>query len=68
MRYKSISEYLERTGKKQKDLSAQLGISQAFLNEIKSGKKRPSPELAAKIEVLTGIPFRKLLLNKETAA
>lgn len=45
-----------------------LGISQAHLNELKNGKKRPSPELALRIERATGIPFKSLLLKQGNAA
>ncbi len=63
MRPKTISAYLDKTRKTEVELAATLGISQAHLNEIKHGKKRPSPELALKIEKVTGIPFRALLLR-----
>lgn len=68
MKCKTISEYLEKTSKTEVEFSGELGISQAHLNEIKNGKKRPSPELASKIEAITGIPFRNLLLRDGNAA
>jgi transcriptional regulator with XRE-family HTH domain len=68
MRCRSLSEYIEKTKTTETELANQLGISQGFLNEIKNGKKRPSPDLAAKIESVTGIPFRKLLLGDESTA
>lgn len=63
MKYKSIADYLERTGKTEQEFAQELGVSQPFINMIKKGEKRPSPELALKIEKLTGIPFRALLLG-----
>ncbi len=65
MRYKTIAEYLEKTGKKEAELAKALGIAQSFLNEIKNSRKRPSPKLAAQIEKITGIPFRCLLLPEQ---
>jgi transcriptional regulator with XRE-family HTH domain len=68
MKCKTISEYLEKSDRTEADVARELGISQAHMNEIKNGKKRPSPELAQKIENLMGIPFRDLLLNKKDTA
>jgi hypothetical protein len=33
---------------------------------LKRGERRPTPVLAQKIEALTGIPFRALLLNDDS--
>ncbi len=68
MKYKSLSDYLKRTGKTERELATKLGVSQPFINMIKKGEKRPSPELAQKIEALTGIPFRALLLRNGDAS
>lgn len=68
MIHESIREYLEHTGTSERELARRLGVSVSHLNMIKHGDRRPSPELAQKIETLTGIPFRKLLLSKESAA
>jgi HTH-type transcriptional regulator / antitoxin HigA len=68
MIHETISEYLENTGATERELAGKLGISASHLNMIKKGTRRPSPELAQKIETLTGIPFRKLLLNNDSAA
>jgi transcriptional regulator with XRE-family HTH domain len=68
MNHKTISDYLAENGKTEMEFSKELGISQAYLNEIKNGKKRPSPELAEKIEAITGIPFRVLLLSNNSSA
>jgi len=38
----------------QKQTAEALGISQAFLSEILSGKKRPSPKMAASLEQTSG--------------
>ena len=44
-----------------KELAARTGCCVANINMIRHGKRRPSPELAAKIEAITGIPLRTLL-------
>jgi transcriptional regulator with XRE-family HTH domain len=38
----------------QTEISRLAGISQSYLSEISSGKKRPSPEVAARLEAVTG--------------
>jgi transcriptional regulator with XRE-family HTH domain len=67
MKYTSIREYLEQTGKTEKEFSAMIGISQGFVNLLKNGNRRPNPDLAAKIEEMTGIPLRNLLFPKTAA-
>jgi transcriptional regulator with XRE-family HTH domain len=68
MKYKTIEEYLERSGKTEKELAQLLGISQPYVNQLKRGERRPTPELAAKIEAVTGIPFRALLFGAKPDA
>jgi transcriptional regulator with XRE-family HTH domain len=63
MIYKNICDYLNRSGKTEKDLAEILGISIPYMNLLKHGKRRPSPELALKIERITRIPLRKLLIH-----
>ncbi|MCR9236181.1 MAG: helix-turn-helix domain-containing protein [Alphaproteobacteria bacterium] len=38
----------------QLDVSRQLGVSQAYLSQLLSGQRRPSLELAVRIEQMTG--------------
>ena len=59
------SEYLSSQQVSQRKVAKQAGISPAHMNAIVKGKRRPSPKLAAKIEKITGIPLRKLLLPDE---
>lgn len=64
-----LKQYIESRGISQKALAESLGISEGHLSLMINGDRRPSPELAAKIESATGIPFRSLLLPEdETAA
>jgi transcriptional regulator with XRE-family HTH domain len=62
---KDLREYFHQTMRSQAQLADTLNVSRGFICEITSGKKRPSPELAAKIEKITGIPLRRLLLPDE---
>ncbi len=68
MIYENLKEYMEHTGTKESEMAEKLGISASYVNLIKNGERRPSPQLAEKIEAVTGIPFRKLLLNDNAAA
>ena len=45
----------------QKALAALLGTSAGYLHDLESGRRRPSPALANRIERLTGIPREALL-------
>jgi len=42
-------------------IAAPCGVSSGHMAAIFNGSRRPSPELAAKIESITGIPLRVLL-------
>ena len=61
--FKSIRDYLQRTGKTESELAQLACISQAHVNMLKNGYRRPTPELAARLEAITGIPLRTLLLK-----
>ena len=45
----------------ERQLASAVGVRQPTINMIRNGKSRPSPELAARIEKITGIPLRVLL-------
>ncbi len=66
MIHESLKEYLEHNGIAEKDLAKKLGVTIAYVSMLKRGLRRPSPEMARKIEAMTGIPFRRLLLGDET--
>ena len=65
MRYRTVGEYLKAKKIRQRQFAAQMGMSQSHVSELVRGKHRPSPKLAAKIEKITGIPLRRLLLPDE---
>ncbi len=68
MIHKTISEYLNNTKTTGKQLADALGISDSYMSMLRLGQRRPSPELAQKIEAVTGIPFKKLLLKEGRTA
>jgi len=55
------SEYMSNHQVSQRRLAMQVGVSPPHMNALVKGKRRPSPQLAAKIEAITGIPLRTLL-------
>ena len=63
--YRDIRDFLKRTGMTEAELARLAGITQSYVNKIKNGTRRPSPEVAARLEAITGIPLRTLLLNVE---
>jgi transcriptional regulator with XRE-family HTH domain len=65
MIHESLKEYLEHKGMAEKEFAKKLGVSIAYISLLRRGLRRPSAKLARKIEVMTGIPFRRLLLPDE---
>ncbi len=63
--YKNNSDYLKGSGKTEAELAQLACISQAHVNMIKNGSRRPTPEVAARLEAITGVPLRTLLLKVE---
>ncbi len=51
-----LRAWLHRSVRKQKDLAAQLGITDAFLSQVLAGNRRPKLETLLKIEAVTGVP------------
>ena len=62
-KYKSIRDYLKGSGKTEAELAQLACISQAHVNMIKNGTRRPTPEVAARLEAITGVSLRTLLLK-----
>lgn len=48
-----LSEYIEGKGLKQKDFAEEVGITDAHLSQMLSGKRHPSRKLAEQIELAT---------------
>ncbi len=68
MIHKEITHYLKQNRVTAKELATNLGISKSHMSMLRRGTRRPSPELAQKIEAVTGIPFKKLLLKQGRSA
>ena len=68
MKAHALKTYCAERGIKKKEMAAQLGVSQTFLSLMINYKRRPSPELAARIEKMTSgkVKFRELLMPQET--
>lgn len=58
---KSLREYLDLTGKTQRELARELDISLTWTQLLISGVARPGTKLAKKISEKTGIPVESLL-------
>jgi transcriptional regulator with XRE-family HTH domain len=58
-----LEAYLSRTGRTERALADAAGVSFPYLNQIKSGRRRPSPEFAKRIEAATNgeVPAGALL-------
>jgi transcriptional regulator with XRE-family HTH domain len=65
---KDINHYMICNQLNSKQLANRLGISESYMSMLRQGRRRPSPDLAQKIENVTGIPFKKLLLKKGRTA
>jgi ribosome-binding protein aMBF1 (putative translation factor) len=60
----ALARYLRDAGISQADLARRLKISKSFMNQLVGGSRRPSGPLAEKMEKLTGIPFKTLVLGR----
>lgn len=58
--YSSLKSFFERTGECQRDIAADLGISESHLSNIVSGKRTPSLGIAKKLSVLTNVPIESI--------
>lgn len=50
---RSLEAYMMKHGLTQEQVAQRSGLSKAMLNQINSGKRRPSPETAKRIEAAT---------------
>jgi transcriptional regulator with XRE-family HTH domain len=56
-----LAAWLRRSKLKQCDFARQIHITDAYLSQVLSGKRRPSLPIAVRIEDQTGIPVRSWL-------
>ena len=68
MVHETLEQYLKNKRGRAKQLATELGITPSYLSMLKKRQRRPSPELAQRLEDLTGVPFRNLLLGKRRTA
>ncbi len=66
MIHQTLSNLIVRNNLRQKQLAARFGVSESHLSLIVRGPRRPSSDVARKIEAETGIPFKELLPSPES--
>lgn len=59
-----LKRYLKSNKISQRAFAKKLRISTAYMNALVHGSRRPGGPLAARIESVTGIPFKVLVLGK----
>lgn len=64
-RYRDLNTYFEKTGKTQRWLAEQLGVSRGYVSLIASGERQPSLTVSLRIEKLTGVPIQSLVPSHE---
>lgn len=62
-----LREWMFRKEKKISDLAREINVNRSQLNQIVLGKRKPNPQLAAKIEKATNgeVTLRELLFPEE---
>lgn len=58
--FPTLREFFDATGTLQADIAFDLGISQAHLSNIVSGKRRPSVGIAVELSRLTNVPVEAI--------
>jgi transcriptional regulator with XRE-family HTH domain len=51
-----LAKYVERSKQKQYEVAQDLRITESYLSQVLSGRRRPGLDIAVRIETLTGIP------------
>lgn len=59
--YRSLHEWLDRTGTQQQTLARLIGIADSTLSMLLRGSRRCSLPLAMRISEVTGVPVEKLV-------
>ena len=59
--YESLSDWLDRTGTKQRDLAEMAGLKESTVSMLLRGSRRCSVMTAIKLSDLTGVPVQKLI-------
>ena len=66
-RYRDLNEFFDKQQRTQQWLADQLGVDRSYVSLIASGKRQPTLGLALRIEALTGVPLKSLLLTEQVA-
>lgn len=61
-----LSKYIERSRQKQYEVAADLRITESYLSQVLSGRRRPGLDIAVRIETLTGIPVSAWAASRKT--
>ena len=65
MKIYDVAEYIEKTRTTEAALAKMVGVSQSYISLLKNFKRRPSPEIARKLESITGVSLRNILFPVE---
>lgn len=60
--YRSLHEWLDRTGTKQRTLARRAGISEQHISMLLRGSRRCSIRVALRLSSITGVPVEKLVV------
>lgn len=63
----TLEEYMKLEGLTETAIADRVGVSQPHIGRIRKRQRRPSPELALKIESLTGGKVSAASLNPDVA-
>lgn len=61
----SLRAFFTITKLPHKKIAEATGVSQAYITMLTNGKRRPSPQLARRLEKITGVPLQRLLFPGE---
>jgi len=64
MQYRTLAAWMAAHNMKDEQMAEKLRLSVSFVNRLRHGHLRPSSETALRIETVTGIPFKDLMLQK----
>jgi transcriptional regulator with XRE-family HTH domain len=51
-----LEEFMRRTNMTDTEMAGKLGVSQPYVGRLRSGERRPSLNLAVRLEAVTAIP------------
>jgi plasmid maintenance system antidote protein VapI len=60
-----LAKYITRSRQKQYEVAGDLRITESYLSQVLSGRRRPGLDIAVRIETLTGIPVSAWAASKK---